>query len=205
MPGPPPGAAAVAGFLGAMVGAGAGAGAGAVAAGAAGAGAAGAGAAAAGAAAAAAPLLAPAAALAVAALSMPPWPLQAPRPPWGEVVPSLQVTGAAASAAVAAAGSAASAAPSSRAESSKPGCFELISRSLLADDRSLVVQEALCHTGQDAAQVAPLRHLAVGRHVIDELRQERRQVAFDLRLRKAGGLGDFRRAFRAQGALDLRG
>jgi hypothetical protein len=26
-------------------------------------------------------------------LLMPPWPLQAPRPPWGEVVPSLQVTG----------------------------------------------------------------------------------------------------------------
>jgi hypothetical protein len=29
----------------------------------------------------------------VAALSIPPCPLHAPRPPWGEVVPSLQVTG----------------------------------------------------------------------------------------------------------------
>ena len=27
-----------------------------------------------------------------AALFTPPWPLQAPRPPWGEVVPSLQTT-----------------------------------------------------------------------------------------------------------------
>ena len=42
---------------------------------------------------AAAPPLAPLAAAAVAALSIPPCPLQAPRPPWGEVVPSLHVTG----------------------------------------------------------------------------------------------------------------
>jgi hypothetical protein len=32
-------------------------------------------------------------AAAVAALSIPPWPLQAPRPPFGDVLPSLQVTG----------------------------------------------------------------------------------------------------------------
>jgi hypothetical protein len=32
-------------------------------------------------------------AAAVAALSMPPWPLHAPRPPWAAVLPSLQVTG----------------------------------------------------------------------------------------------------------------
>lgn len=37
-------------------------------------------------------------AAAVAFLSIPPWPLQAPRPPCGEVVPSLQVTGLAVSA-----------------------------------------------------------------------------------------------------------
>ena len=36
---------------------------------------------------------APLFAAAVAALSIPPCPLQAPRPPWGEVEPSLQVTG----------------------------------------------------------------------------------------------------------------
>ena len=35
----------------------------------------------------------PAPAAAVAALSIPPCPLQAPRPPCGELVPSLQVTG----------------------------------------------------------------------------------------------------------------
>jgi len=38
------------------------------------------------------------AAAAVAFLSIPPCPLHAPRPPWGEVVPSLQVTGLVASA-----------------------------------------------------------------------------------------------------------
>jgi hypothetical protein len=37
--------------------------------------------------------LEPLAAAAVAFLSIPPWPLQAPRPPCGDVVPSLQVTG----------------------------------------------------------------------------------------------------------------
>ena len=48
-----------------------------------------------------------------AALFTPPWPLQAPRPPWGEVVPSLQTTaplpleGAELAAAGAAAGAAA--------------------------------------------------------------------------------------------------
>jgi hypothetical protein len=52
-----------------------------------------AGAAAAGAAAAAAGAAGAAADAAVADLLMPPWPLQAPRPPCGEVVPSLHVTG----------------------------------------------------------------------------------------------------------------
>jgi hypothetical protein len=47
---------------------------------------------------AAAPPAVPLAAAAVAALSIPPCPLQAPRPPWGDVVPSLQVTGLAVSA-----------------------------------------------------------------------------------------------------------
>jgi hypothetical protein len=46
----------------------------------------------------------------VAALSMPPWPLQAPRPPCGELVPSLQVTGVVVSAAALTPGSANSAA-----------------------------------------------------------------------------------------------
>src|SRR5579863_9565109 len=68
MPGPPPAAGCVAGAAGAAFEAGA-------------AGAAGAGAGVAGVAPAGADLL------------IPPWPLQAPRPPCGELVPSLQVTG----------------------------------------------------------------------------------------------------------------
>src|SRR5579864_9564007 len=76
MPGPPPAAGCAAGAAGAAFEAGA--------AGAAGAGAAGAAAGAAG---------VSGVAPAEADLLIPPWPLQAPRPPCGEVVPSLHVTG----------------------------------------------------------------------------------------------------------------
>ena len=55
-------------------------------------------------------LVAPPAAAAVAALSIPPCPLQAPRPPCGELVPSLQVTGLLVSAKAFAPGTASSAA-----------------------------------------------------------------------------------------------
>ena len=58
----------------------------------------------------------PAAAAAVAFLSIPPWPLHAPRPPWGEVVPSLQVTGLLVSAGLSA-GSVNSAAPANTPQS----------------------------------------------------------------------------------------
>jgi hypothetical protein len=52
-------------------------------------------------------------------LSMPPWPLQAPRPPCGEVVPSLHLTGVLVAGVVpgACAGSLAGAAPSAAAHS----------------------------------------------------------------------------------------
>jgi hypothetical protein len=56
------------------------------------------------------PLAVPPAAAAVAALSIPPCPLQAPRPPCGDVEPSLQVTGLLVSAKAFAPGSPSSAA-----------------------------------------------------------------------------------------------
>ena len=67
---------------------------------------------------------------ALAVFLIPPWPLQAPRPPWGEVVPSLQTTGPplvedeadAAAGAVAAAGAAAGAVPPLEAALFTPPC-----------------------------------------------------------------------------------
>jgi hypothetical protein len=69
---------------------------------------------------------APAPAAAVAALSIPPWPLQAPRPPCGELVPSLQVTGVLVSAKAFVAGAASSAAAANVPQTKEAYCRILI-------------------------------------------------------------------------------
>jgi hypothetical protein len=63
----------------------------------------------------------------VAALSIPPCRLHAPRPPWGEVVPSLQVTGVLASAALLIPGIA-----SNAAQINTPQAWETQSRILMS-------------------------------------------------------------------------
>lgn len=76
----------------------------------------------------------------VAALSIPPCPLHAPRPPWGEVVPSLQVTGVLASAAPLTPGIA-----SNAAQINTPQAWETQSRILMSCTFLVIISGSKTH------------------------------------------------------------